>query len=724
MNLFVARVLFCLFAEGSGILGAHQFTDTVINWSDVDGANTDEVITHIFDAMSIARGNRASLPAYADAFDYVNGGLFEERTQVPVFNKRALRLLKECGELSWKEINPDIFGSMIQAVAEPGLRVDMGMHYTSVPNILKLLQPLFLLSLESDFDKAGDDEKKLRKLLDRLYRIRVFDPACGSGNFLIIAYKELRRLETRVFAKLKTISKQWSLPLSGIRLDHFSGIELVDFAVQTAKLSLWIAEHQMNQSSKEIFGSSPPSLPLQTTGRIRQGNAAAIDWATVAPYGGGLETYIVGNPPYVWSGDQTADQKADLDCAFAEQGRVRILDYVSVWFKKSAEFIQAHGADAGLVSTNSICQGEQAGTLWPALYEHGIEISFAHQQFKWRNLAAHNAGVSCVIIGLRRKSDKEKRIYSGDHSRVASQIGPYLIEMKEDVVKKQEVQISGLPEMVRGNMPYDGGNLILSPSERRKLLEDRPDAAKFVRRLYGSQEVIKGVERWCLWISDGEVQAANAIPPIKERIDTVRDLREGNADASVVRMAEKSHQFREFNLASDFAIVIPAVSSEEREVLPVVVLDNASVVTNRCYQVIDPPIYLFSLLASRMHYVWANVVGGKLETRFNYSNTVIYNTFPMPTLSDRQRADLEAQAFDILSVREGFPGKTLAWLYGATTMPEELVQAHSRLDKLVEHIYAGQEFRSDSDRFEHLFRLYTAARRRAAKAAVRKTSPN
>lgn len=712
LNQFMTRLLFCFFAEDTSIFEKDLFTSTVMSRTNEDGSDTSAVLDLVFEAMNTKPEDRGNLPDYAKRFPYVNGGLFHDKTRVPKFSKRARRLLQECGELYWKDINPDIFGSMIQAVAQPGLREDMGMHYTSVPNIMKVLQPLFLLSLEEEFLAARDAEPKLKKLLQRIYNIRVFDPACGSGNFLIIAYKELRRLEMRIFERQREIAKQWSLPMTGVQLTQFFGIELTDFATETAKLSLWIAEYQMNELFKTAFGEAPPSLPLKDGGNILQGNAAETDWLGL--FVGGLkgnELFIAGNPPFVWSGDQTPSQKADLQMAFDGTNSYRMLNYVCIWFRKASEFIEKTGASAAFVSTNTICQGEQAGILWPVIFDHSVEIFFAHQAFKWRNLASANAGVTCVIIGMRRKSAGKKHIYSGEHREAVDRIGPYLIEMDQEVVKSTERSLFGLPEMVRGNMPYDGGNLILSPVEKEELLRDFPNSSCIVRRLYGSQEVTKGVERWCLWISSENLDLANSIPPIAKRIERVKELRSSNADKSVQRLAERSHQFREFNAPDEIAIVIPAVSSEERDVLPCVIFGNEAAITNRCYQIIDPELYIFSLIVSRMHYVWAETVGGKLENRFNYSNTVVYNTFPVPRLSEIQKEELEAHALNILGIRESFPGQTLGWLYGAQTMPTELQEAHRDLDGAVERLYVGHGFTSDAHRFEHLFKLYMVRRR-------------
>ena len=728
LNLFMTRMLFCFFAEDTSIFDKDLFTSTLMDLTREDGADTSSVLETIFAAMNTPDKEREGLPEFARRFPFVNGGLFHDKTPIPKFSKRARRLLKECGELQWKDINPDIFGSMIQAVVEPGMRGDMGMHYTSVPNIMKVLQPLFLMSLEEEFEAARDSEAKLQKLLQRIYNIRVFDPACGSGNFLIIAYRELRKLESRIFERQKAIARQWSLPMTGVRLTQFFGIELTDFAAETAKLSLWIAEYQMNEQFKAQFGSAPPALPLSDSGNIVQGNAARIDWYSVCPINVGAETYLCGNPPYVWSGDQSKEQKNDLGHNFTNKmPSFLMLDYVGIWFIKGAEYCakskskskSKSNSELAFVSTNSICQGEQAGILWPVLFQYDLEIFFAYRSFKWKNLASKNAGVSCVIIGLRKKSSKPKSIFSEGHFRTVSSIGPYLVEMKELVVTKSQSPLSKLPIMVRGNMPYENGHLILSPQEKDELLSTYPHSNILLKRLYGSQEVIKGIERWCLWIPDELLKFALQIPPVAKRIALVRDTRIANSDKNVVKLAEFPHQFRETNLAKEFAVVVPAVSSEGREVLPCALFNSDAVITNRCYQILDADIFVFSIILSRMHYVWADTVGGKLETRFNYSNTIIYNTFPIPGLSDTQKQALEEHAWNILTQREAHPGKTIAWLYDPETMPANLLQAHKELDETLEQIYIGRSFKSDTERLEHLFKLYAnmIKKEQAAKAA-------
>jgi len=709
LNLFMTRMLFCFFAEDTSIFDNDLFTTSLMTLSREDGTDTSSVLQTIFTAMNTSNDERDGLPEYARRFPFVNGGLFRDQTLIPTFSKRARRLLKECGTLSWRDINPDIFGSMIQAVVEPGMRGDMGMHYTSVPNIMKVLQPLFLLSLEEEFEAARDSETKLQKLLKRIYSIRVFDPACGSGNFLIIAYRELRKLESRIFERLREIARQWSLPMTGVRLTQFFGIELADFAAETAKLSLWIAEYQMNELFKAEFGSAPPALPLRDSGNIVHGNACRLDWLNVCPHVEGRETYVVGNPPYLGRGLQTAEQKIDMTATFEDLTKnYKNLDYVACWTISGARYCRATKAECAFVTTNSICQGEQVPLLWPLVFEQGLEIGFAHQSFKWQNNAAANAAVICVVVGLRLVRSTKKTLFTEDHSRIVKNISPYLIEFDNTVINKRSMPISAVPRIAFGSMANDNGCLILNAEERERLLAANPEAAPMVRRLVGSQEFIKGIERWCLWINDDDLDAALAIPDISERIEGVRHHRSSSDRASTRSLANTSYRFGEIRQQASEAILVPRHFSEDRAYLTLGFVNGTeTVVADSAAAIFRPPEYLFSIMSSRLHTVWTAAVGGRIKMDYRYSNTMVYNTFPIPDLSDDQKAILEGYAIEILGVRELYPGKTIAWLYDPETMPADLLQAHQNLDDAFENIYNGRPFKGDTERLEHLFKLYS-----------------
>lgn len=708
LNLFMTRMLFCFFAEDTSIFDPGLFTTTLMNLTREDGSDTAAVLSTLFTAMDTPPGGRDALPEFARRFPYVNGGLFRDRVAVPKFSARARRLLKDCAELAWQEINPDIFGSMIQAVVEPDMRGDMGMHYTSVPNIMKVLQPLFLLSLEEEFEAAWDSEPKLKKLLNRIHNIKVFDPACGSGNFLIIAYRELRKIENRIFARLKEIAKQWTLPMSGVRLNHFYGIELADFAAETAKLSLWIAEYQMNEQFKAMFGSAPPILPLRDGGVIVHGNATRLDWESVCPRDAGSEVYVLGNPPYIGARNQNAEQKADTCHVFEGREEHKDCDYVSCWILKAAAYIRGANAAFAFVTTNSITQGEQVAYLWPSVLTDGLELHFAHQSFKWSNNAKANAGVTCVIIGVRNSRSRPKYLYAGDVRQQVENITPYLTAGQTVFVRRSSTSVFGVPKMVFGNQARDGGHLFLTPDERERLVAEYPVCRPLVRKVLGSDELIAGKDRYCLWIEDDQLDIANSVPPIRERIRLVEQFRINSKAKTTNGYARIPHKFAQRCHKEEESIIVPSTSSERRHYIPISFLPPGVVITNLALAIYGAPAFLFGILTSKIHMAWVRTIGGQLETRLRYSAEICYNTFPIPALSDNQKSVIEAAAMEIIAVRESFLGKTLEWLYDPDTMPAELMDAHRELDDAVDRIYIGRPFRNDTERLEHLFKLYAA----------------
>lgn len=719
LNLFMTRLLFCFFAEDTSIFEDGLFTQKAMSFSREDGSDFAATLDAIFRVLNLPRDQRQRVPEFVKPFPYVNGGLFADPAPLPAFSRRARRLFKECGELSWAAINPDIFGSMIQAVVEPGMRGDMGMHYTSVPNILKALHPLFLLSLEEDFEAGRDSEPKLIRLLKRIYSIRVFDPACGSGNFLIIAYRELRKLESRVFEQLAELGKD-TLPMTGVQLSQFYGIELADFASETAKLSLWISEYQMNERFKAQFGVAPPALPLRDSGNIVHGNALRENWLTVCPPKDETETYVVGNPPYLGSANQGDDQKADMDFVFAGLSKnYRNLDYVAAFYVRAVQYAAKTKAQAAFVATNSICQGEQVAMLWPVVFNGGMEIGFAHQAFKWRNNAAHVAGVTCVIVGIRARSSAKKVLYSTDTSRVVRNIGPYLLEMDDIIVHKENNPINGLPAMDWGSKPADDGGLVIeSREERNALLAESPEAAEFIRGYVGAKEFIQGHERWCLWIDDDRLDDALAIPGIAARVKSVAKFRGASKKGATAELAATPHRFAEVRHSDEDLIVVPIHFSEDRAYFTVGFLDGQNkVVSNACYGVYGAAGHAFALLSSRLHAVWVSTVCGGLETRIRYSNTLGYHTFPVAALSPAQKAELEEHAWDIIAARESHPGKSIAWLYDPETMPESILRAHQALDGTLERICVGRAFKNDIERLEYLFKQYSALKRKGRVAA-------
>lgn len=736
MNHFMSRLIFCFFAEDTDIFnGDGLFTATIEQMSDRDSSNTHEVMSEVFRAMDTKIKDRASsgLPRWADQFPYVNGGLFSGSTETPKFSKIARSYLVHIGTLDWTKINPDIFGSMIQAVTDEEERSSLGLHYTSVPNILKVLNPLFLDDLREKLEESRNSPVKLLNLRKRLSKIRIFDPACGSGNFLVIAYKEMRAIEGEINKLRNEESLKTEIPLT-----NFRGIELRDFPAEIARLALIIAEYQcdvMYRGQKEALAEF---LPLNAMNWIVQGNALQLDWLSVCPSTGtgvklladdlfetplnqaeidfkneGGETFICGNPPYIGSTWQSKEQKSDLESVLKKHTKGwKSLDYVSGWFIKAIEYGKNTKVTAAFVSTNSITQGQQVPILWPIIFRHGFNISFAHTSFKWANLASHNAGVTVSIIAITNDEITGREIFSSDRKgnsvgRKVDNINSYLVASKNIEINKSNVSLSNLPEMLRGNMPYDGGNLLLARSDLQSLRLSERQRKKFTRRIYGSSELIKGIERHCLWINDIDLKEAQEIPSISKRINNTRDMRLSSRDKGANKMAEYSHQMREMNIGKVQTIAIPCVSSENRPYIPVGLLDSSATVTNLCFALFDAPLWNLAILSSTIHLIWIKTVCGQLETRLRYSNTMGWNAFPLPGLTEKNKLDLEQCAEKILIARESHYPASLADLYDPEKMPQNLREAHERNDEVLERIYIGRLFKNDTERLEKLFDLYT-----------------
>lgn len=717
LNLFMTRVLFCFYAEDTAIFDTPQiFTDTVTQYTTEDGSDVAPFLDRLFGIMNTQESKRPkNTPAVEAKFPFVNGSLFETKVEIPGFNRTARRLLLECGQLDWTTINPDIFGSMIQTITEPGSRGDLGMHYTSVPNIMKVLQPLFLDELHAAYEKAKDSVPKLEALLGRLSKTRVFDPACGSGNFLIISYKALRQLEMQILIRIGEIAPNAPMRLSGISLHSFYGIDLIDFACETAKLSLWIAEHQMNSAFKEIFGEARPTLPLAKIKTIHCANATRLDWFNICPLDENAETYICGNPPYVGAKYQTRQQKSDVVNIFSNllKGDVKV-DYISCWFVVLANYISASPSTTGaFVATNSICQGEHVPALWPYVFSRDLSITFAHTSFKWANSASNNAGVTCVIVGIARRAGDPGRLYTNSHKITVPNINAYLVPSPSNlIVAKSAEPLNGLPLPLKGDVPGDRGHLTLSPSERNRLIADHPEAAKIIRRFYSSEDFLHNVERYVLWIRDEDLTEAMSIPEVARRIRRTRDARKTSGARDGEKNATTPHRFEYARHQDVESLVIPVVSAERRQYLQIGLLGPLEIASNALYVVYAPPKYLLALLSSRLHRIWTQTVGGKLEDRLRYSNGLVYNTFPIPTLSEEQKQILGEHAKSILRARAKHPGKTIAWLYNPETMPSNLLEAHRESDEYIETCLYGRNFRDDTQRLEHLFSLYGAMKAR------------
>lgn len=704
LNIFLSRLLFCFFAEDTEIFeGDSIFTNTLYQHTNENGNDTNVFLDRLFERLNseTAKG----FPAHFTQFPYVNGGLFGgKKISSPVFTAKARKILVELGELNWRDINPDIFGSMIQAVVIPEYRSDLGMHYTSVPNIQKLIKPLFLDALYEEFENCKTIPQ-LRKLINRITKIKFFDPACGSGNFLIITYKEIRLLEIKILQRIIDLSPTPAMEFTSVQLSQFYGIELDDFAHEMAILSLWLAEHQMNKVFEEMlfdYGRSKPILPLKQAGKITQGNSARLDWKTVCPIAKEEEVYIIGNPPYLGSRNQVEEQKDDMKFVFRND--YKSLDYVSIWFYKGAKYIENQNAQLAFVSTNSICQGEQVAITWSRILNELIEIGFAYQSFKWNNNAKGNAGVTVIVVSLRNQTNKPKYIYTTNTRKEAKNINVYLLDASNAYVVGKTLPLSKLPIMTYGNMPLEGGFLRFEGNEKEKILSVK-GIEKFVKKVIGGDEFLKGNERYAFWIEDKDLKEALKFKEIKDRIEKVKHFRINGGEVAVT-LAEKSHQFRYRHIPKKQQIIVPCTSSEERDYIPIGVFDNSYISLNSVQTIYDSEPWLFGVIHSKMHMVWVNAVGGKLETRYRYSAKLCYNTFPFPDITLKQKENLNLYVFAILDERAKHPEKTMAQLYDPDKMPKGLKQAHEELDRAIEQCYRLQPFTSDTERLEYLFKMY------------------
>lgn len=730
MNHFMARLIFCFFAEDTGIFnGSGLFTDTVEKMSAKDSSNTHEVISEIFRAMNTHKDERANakLPRWAGEFPYVNGGLFSGSAETPKFSKIARSYLIHVGSLDWTKINPDIFGSMIQAVADDAERGALGMHYTSVPNILKVLNPLFLDDLREQL-AAADTPIKLLNLRKRMARIRVFDPACGSGNFLVIAYKEMRKIEAEINKKRGEETRPSDIPLT-----NFRGIELRDFPAEIARLALIIAEYQCNVLYRGPGAALDVFLPLKKENWITCGNALRLDWLSICPPTGagvkvigddlfevpldqaqidfeneGGETYICGNPPYAGSQWRSKEQQADMDYVFSPVTKsYKDLDYVAAWLLRAAQYGRYTPVSIAFVATKSVNQGRQVAMLWPLVFSLGFEIYFAYRPFDWSNLASNNAGVTVVIVGITNCSVSNRFLFEAEQSKQVDNINAYLLNAQNVIVNQSSKPINGLPVMDYGNKPSDGGHLILSEDEKRDLVLAYPEAELLLKKLLGSREFTSSSRRWCLWIGDDQLEFALSIPPIAERIEKVRLARLASTGSQSQDKAGSAHRFVYCPHKEEIALIIPSITTDSRHYLPVGIVMPDTIVSNKAAVIYNPPLWTLSIIASRVHEQWIGNICVRMRMGYSYSNTLGWNTFPVPPLTEKNKLDLTRCAEDILLAREAHFPATIADLYDPDNMPESLRHAHERNDEVLERIYIGRRFKNDTERLEKLFELYT-----------------
>lgn len=708
LNLFFSRILFCFFAEDTKVFAKGQFTNAIATWTNDSGEDVHGFLDELFKVLNTEPSSRGGFPDRLCEFGYVNGKLFDQVSGSPRFSAKARRIVIECGTLDWSQINPDIFGSMIQAVVHPNQRASLGMYYTSVENIMKVIRPLFLDELYVVLESAMDSKIRLRRLLSRICEIRVFDPACGSGNFLVIAYKEMRKIEHRIVQRLYELdpSEKGLFALSGIRLENFHGIEIDDFAHEIAILSLWLAKHQMNIEFYELFGVEIPLIPLRDSGSVICGNATRINWESACRKDDGYQVFVLGNPPYCGSSIQDVAQKQDFIAYFGTDKYPKNLDYISLWFLKGAGYIADGRAELGFVATNSVSQGDHVALLWPLLFESGVEISFVHEAFQWSNQAKGNAGVTCVIIGLSTHPAKLRTIYSNGNKRQVANINPYLIASAGNtIVRQRRTNVADLPPMVRGSQPTDGGYLILSEFERAQIISRDPSAARYIREYVGSEELINGTVRYCLWIADDESERASEDPDIARRLESVRRFRlRGSLPARAG--AVRPHSFLQRAHRETPSIIVPRHSSERRDYVPMGFLDKRTVISDAAMAIYDAEPWVFGLIQSRMHMVWMRAVCGRLNTRYRYSAVLVYNTFPIPPITEAFEIELRKHVVELLEARSQASDRTLSDLYDPDKMPMLLRRAHQRLDDTVDRFYRPSGFSSDEERLEMLFEMY------------------
>jgi type I restriction-modification system DNA methylase subunit len=749
LNVFFSRLLFCFFAEDTKVFSKTEssiFTSSIKDYTQTDGSDLDEFLRTLFDSLDTE--DKSAFTSPYSKFPYVNGTIFDTKKHniaIPKFNAQARKLILDCGNQNWALINPDIFGSMFQSIVDEDHRANNGMHYTSVPNIMRTIEPLFIDELREQFDANYDNPKKLERLWDRISKIKVFDPACGSGNFLIIAYKELRKIEHGIIDRLFSDDYKRAM-LSGrlesrIKLDNFYGIEIDDFAHEIAILSLYLAKHQMNIEFEEHFGKEIILIPLKDNAKIVQGNSMRIDWNDVCPniqhtldrqkpdqqYLIELEQeheqealisdedlkqkywdeiYLIGNPPYLGSGVQDSDQKRDMSYVFSSFRNYKNLDLIAAWFKLGTDFIKGTKAQLAFVSTNSICQGEQVALLWPYIFDKGVEIGFAYTSFKWTNGARNVAGVTVVVISLRSKNKAKKYIYDNLIRAEVDHINAYLSSGSNIIVYKRTKPLSLLPEMTYGNKPVDGGNLILTQDQKENLVAQYPNVSQFLRPLYGSYEYMNGKHRWCLWITGSDYDEAKSIPPIAERIQNVKVERLKSKKIPTQKLAKVPYQFGETRYSHSKSLIVPRVTSERRKYIVAGFLSSKDIVLDSAQAIYDADLWNLGIVSSRMHMIWVRAVGGQLETRIRYSSALAYNTFPLRQLMDHEKLELDTKARNILFARENHTELSLAEMYDPDKMPDDLVQAHRELDVLVDRLYRPKPYSNDEERLADLFYLY------------------
>jgi len=725
LELYLVRLLFCLFADDTSIFEKGILYDYIDQRTNEDGSDLANHLAQLFQILNTPKQTRLkNLDESLAAFPYVNGKLFEEYLPIASFDGDMRKVFLDACLLDWGKISPAIFGSLFQSVMNPVERRTLGAHYTSEKNILKLIKPLFMDELWKEFENIKDSKPKLQKFHDKISKLRFLDPACGCGNFLIIAYRELRLLEMEVVKNL--LQNQTVMDIGDyflLDVDRFYGIEYEEFPAQIAQVAMWLIDHQMNMKASETFGEYYVRLPLKKSATIKNGNALRIDWQSLIdplPWEKGEQKYdyIFGNPPFVGKSLQNAEQKKDIETIFARVKGAGVMDYVAAWYIKAAKYLEeynkSHTTKCAFVSTNSISQGEQVGILWNELFNrYKIKIHFAHRTFKWGNEARGNAAVHVVIIGYSNFDTNDKKIFeyenikSEPHEVKVKNINPYLVGGKDLFVQSRRKPICIVQETLYGSKPVDDGNFFFTDEEKERFLESEPNARKFLKPFLSAKEFLNSHNRWCLWLEGSNPSELKKLPHVLKRIDNVKKFRQESTKEATRKLAAYSTLFAEIRQPNSNYVLIPLHTSENRTYIPFGFFSSEYIVGNSCTAIPNCTLYNWGVLSSAIHMAWVKCTCGRLESRFRYSNDIVYNNFPWPeNPTGKQKQTVEATAQNVLDVRAKFPESSLADLYDPNTMPPELVKAHQALDKAVDLCYRPQPFINETKRIEFLFELY------------------
>lgn len=716
LEVYLVRLLFCLFADDTSIFQKNQFVEYLEQNSKEDGSDLAQQIAALFQVLNTPPQKRLkNLDEQLAAFEYINGGLFEETLPQASFDAAMRQLILDCSALDWGKISPAIFGSLFQSIMDKTARRNLGAHYTSETNILKLIKPLFLDNLRAEFEKIKTNKNLLIEFHKKLATLTFLDPACGCGNFLVITYRELRLLEIDILRALYADGKQKMLDISSvvyIDVDQFYGIEIEEWPARIAEVAMWLMDHQMNMMISQEFGNYFARLPLKKSARIVHANALQTDWETVVAKD--KLSYILGNPPFLGKSNQSTLQKADMELVFHGVKSAGVLDFVAAWYIKAARYIKGTSIICAFVSTNSITQGEQVSVLWAEMLQcYGIQIHFAHRTFKWSNEASGKAAVHCVIIGFANFDVTNKTIFeyadiAGEPLAInAKNINPYLWDANNVLIESRTNPICNVPKIVYGSKPADGGNLLLSDAQKAALLEIEPQAEKWIKPFLGADEFLSNIRRWCLWLVDIAPNELRSLKEVSKRVQAVKDMRLGSTKLQTVELALTPTLFAEIRQPLDPYILVPLHTSENRAHVPMCWFGSEIICGNANSMIPNATLYHFGMLTSTMHMAWVRAVCGRLESRYRYSNTIVYNNYPWPQdVSDKQQQTVINAAQAVLDARAAFPESSLADLYDPLSMPPALVKAHQVLDKAVDACYGKQAFNNDAQRVAYLFDLY------------------